>query len=132
RVLAQGEPPADWLAALQARLEAEEPAPLLLYALRGERARNHRFLESLRNGTVSPMIFAVTGTAPPTAFEAMTNAIGAALDGKKKDPLALIHMPGFLTVQHAVYVRHLNEMVEIAKRPPEEWNRLLAQQQVKV
>jgi hypothetical protein len=37
RVLAQGEPPADALQALQALLEREIAAPLLLYAFRGER-----------------------------------------------------------------------------------------------
>src|SRR5207302_5809858 len=53
RVLAQGEPPADHLAALEARLEAEEPAPLFLYAVRGQRAGGNMLFENLRNGTAS-------------------------------------------------------------------------------
>src|SRR5437867_2087037 len=40
-------------------------------------------------------------------------------------------LPGFLTAQHAAFIRHMNQLVEIAKRPPEAWAALLSQQPVK-
>ncbi len=104
RVLAQGEAPEARLAALQARLEAEEPAPLFLIAARGERALGNRFFENIRNGSL-PAGNAVTifgGGLPP----------GLAL---------LFNIPGALTSQQTAHIRFLTELVEVARRPPQEW-----------
>src|SRR5262249_32923155 len=92
RVLAQGEPPADLLATLQARIEAEEPAPLLLYALRSERAMRHRMVESLRNGTLSPAHFGSVGATAPTVWDGTMNAVEAAFFGGRENPLALMQL----------------------------------------
>ncbi|HEY1379613.1 MAG TPA: hypothetical protein VGF55_22610 [Gemmataceae bacterium] len=115
RTLAQGEPSEAVLAALQERLEAEEPAPLLLYGLRGERAGAHQLFENLRNGTVATASAAgMLGMNLPSALNYVVN------------------FPGFLTSQHAGHLRFMNEMVEIAKLPPEQWAARLAEQNAKV
>jgi hypothetical protein len=117
RTLAQGEPSDVVLAALQARIEAAEPEPLLLYGLRGERAGGNRLFESLRNGSVPTGnaigTFGLAGGAPP--------AFGY-----------LLSIPGFLTIQHTGHLQYMNELVEIAKQPPEEWVAALATQNAKV
>jgi hypothetical protein len=120
RVLAQGEPPADRLAALQARLEAEEPAPLLLYGARGERAGGNQLFEYLRHnpGTVSGLL-------------GLTRVTGAG--GGGPDLVGVLsYVPGFLTMQHTGHLRYMNELVAIAERPPEEWEGLLAPMRAKV
>src|SRR5262249_23271539 len=43
-----------------------------------------------------------------------------------------LRVPGVMTTQHAAYLRYLNEMVEVAKRPPEEWAGPLAAMDAKV
>jgi hypothetical protein len=95
---------------------------LLLYALRGERAAFHVLFENLRNGTVPNL---PTGPAK----------VQASVLGGSGDPDVmnlLMHVPGFLTAQHAAFLRNLNEWIEIAKRPPEEWEALLAQERAKL
>jgi hypothetical protein len=47
RLLAQGDPPADALADLQRRLEADEPANLLLVMARGERGAFYRDMQAM-------------------------------------------------------------------------------------
>src|SRR5205823_3879258 len=90
RVLAQGEPPADALAALQARLEAEEPAPLLWYGMRGERAGANLFFEGLRNGTIpAANVSSMFGTGRVGGLDALS---------------LLVRLPGFVTAQHAAYL----------------------------
>jgi hypothetical protein len=115
RVLAQGEPPADVLAALQSRLEAEEPAPLFLYAVRGERASGNMLFDNLRNGSV----------LPATMIKMRAGILGGVGDPDVIGPMT--YVPGFLTTQHAAYIRYFNGMAEIAQRPPQEWESLLAQ-----
>jgi hypothetical protein len=117
RVLAQGEPSDAVLAALQARLEAAEPEPLLLYGLRGERGGSNQLFENWRNGTV------------PTGNAAGTFGVsGGFPDGLN----ALLSVPGVLTTQHAGLLEYMNETVEIAKRPPEEWEAAFAAQKAKI
>src|SRR5262249_51862846 len=53
RALAQGEPPAGELAAVQALLEKEEAEAGFVQAARGERALMHRTVAALRSGRVS-------------------------------------------------------------------------------
>jgi hypothetical protein len=115
RVLAQGEPPADLLAALQARLEVEESAPLLLYAARGERASGNMLFDNLHSGAV----------LQSALIKMRAGILGAVGDPDVIGPMT--HLPGFLTTQHAAYIRYFNGMVEIARQPPQEWESLLAQ-----
>ncbi len=113
RTLAQGEPSDAVLAALQARIEAAEAEPLLLYGLRGERAGGHSLFENLRNGTVPTGNIAGifgAGGGPPAALN------------------ALAYIPGFLTTQHAGLLRFMNELIEVSKLPPDQWTDRLAAQ----
>jgi hypothetical protein len=103
RSLAQGEASPAILAELQQRLEAEEPAPLLLYAARGERAMSNHYFENLR-----------TGNAGPNAISGIAGG-GAALDW-------LAMLPGFVGSQQAGCLRFMNRVVEVAKLPPDEWS----------
>jgi hypothetical protein len=116
RALAQGEPGEAALAAVQARVEAVELEPLLLYGLRGERAGGNLLFENIRTGNVpaSNLGASIGGGAAP-AYIAL-----------------LLRIPGGLTVQHAGHLRFLNEMVEVAKLPPEEWAAPLAEMNAKV
>jgi hypothetical protein len=111
RTLAQGEPTEVALAAFQARLETAEPDPLWLHALRGERAGIYLLFENLRNGNV-------------------------ALDHLKGGPFTfddvLDRLPGRLAVQQAALLRGMNEMVETAKRMPEQWTELLNAQEAEL
>lgn len=61
--LAQSELPADRLAALQAAWAADAEEPLLLYALRGERAAMDVLMLNLLDGTVDPAAWAEVGNA---------------------------------------------------------------------
>jgi hypothetical protein len=117
RTLAQGEPSDAVLAALQARLEAAEPEPLLLYGLRGERAGGNQFFQGIRDGTI------------PAG-----NAISAfGLAGGMPAPFAyLLRLPGYVTAQQAGLLRYMTEMVEVAKLPPEQWQNRLAGQRAKI
>jgi hypothetical protein len=104
RALAQGEPSDAALAAFQARLEAVEPEPVLLYGLRGERAGHSRFFENLRNGTVP--------------LSMVTAPAGGWLDVDD----AMLHVPGYIVSHQAFYLHRMNEAVEIAKLPSEQWS----------
>lgn len=59
--LAQTELPADRSAALQAAWAADAEEPLLLYALRGERAAMDVLMQNLLDGTVDPATWAEVG-----------------------------------------------------------------------
>ena len=65
REIAQGRPSASALARMQAALADEEAKPLLLIALRGERAGSFDMLDKLSSGSVSPS--ALTGATGPGA-----------------------------------------------------------------
>jgi hypothetical protein len=99
RVLAQTEPSDAALSQFQTLLEAEEAAPLLLVAFRGERNSVSRAVAAFRPG--SPSIWQATGAAVP------------ALDGS--DPRS----PNTVKVQRAAVIHFLNRLVEQAKLPPE-------------
>jgi hypothetical protein len=117
RTLAQGAPAEAVLAALQARLEQVEAEPLLLYGLRGERAGSNQLFENIRNGTI------------PTGNAIGTFGLGGGLPSAAG---YLMNVPGFLTAQHTGLLEFMTELVEIAKRPPEEWAGLFAAQKAKV
>jgi hypothetical protein len=117
RTLAQGEPSEEVLAALQARLEASEAEPLLLYGLRGERAGANQLFQAIRDGTV------------PGGSVVGTFGLGGGFSGTFA---FLLQVPGFITAQQSGHLRYMTEMVEVAKLPPEQWAPLLAAQQAKI
>lgn len=117
RTLAQGEPSDAVLAALQARLEAGEAEPLLLYGLRGERGGSNQLFENWRNGSV------------PTGNMAGTLGVGGGFPAGLN---ALLSVPGILSSQHAGLLEYMTEVVEIAKKPPEEWSAAFAAQNQKI
>jgi hypothetical protein len=113
RTLAQGERSDGVLAALQARLEATEPEPILLYGMRGERAGEQKFFQGIRDGSI-----------PAGA------ALAPAGGGGMQAPLNyLLRLPGFVASQQAGLLRYMNEMVAIANLPPEQWQDRFAAQQ---
>ncbi|HEY1379612.1 MAG TPA: hypothetical protein VGF55_22605 [Gemmataceae bacterium] len=102
RTLAQGEPSEAVLAALQSRLEDEEPAPLLLYAMRGDRAGIFRVFDNLRNGSVS--VTDMLGPLDTLSFENL----------RCRNPASVICAQTWC-------LRSATAAVEIAKLPPEQW-----------
>jgi hypothetical protein len=114
RVIAQGEASDAVLATLQARVEVAEPEPLLLYGLRGDRSGRNQFFDNVRNETL-PL-----GSVVATI-------------GKKPDPALEVQLriPGYITIQQTDHLRFMNEMVEIAKLRPDEWDVPLAAQRIK-
>jgi hypothetical protein len=114
RVLAQGEPSEPVLAAFQQRLEEDEPTPILLIGCRGERAGQRQMLEFLRGG----------GTLPGTATTVAGGTVNTGLMG------LTFQFPGVLESQSIACLRYMNEVVESAKLPPEQWpTRFVALQQ---
>ena len=107
RTLAQGEASPAMLAELQKRLEAEEPAPILLFATRGERAMSNHYFENLRSGNLGP--------------NPVTGVIGGGGGGATALLDWVAMLPGFVSSQQAGCVRFMNKMVETARLPPEEW-----------
>jgi hypothetical protein len=108
RVLAQGEADEKSLAAVQQLLEREdrETPAATVAALRGERALAHRMMEAVEGGEL-PLS---TLIGPPATLR---DRIGDALN------------PGMIRHSHAVYLRHMAEVVEQAKTPsPERLARL--------
>jgi hypothetical protein len=109
RVLAQGEPPEDELRKLQEVLEKEDADPILLIALRGERAIVERQLEAYQTGKVKW-----------TARELLLNL--EYLDDQSDKAHAIIremHSQGaaFIPRQRAAHLRYMNRAVEAAKLP---------------
>jgi hypothetical protein len=116
RTLAQGEPSDALLGALQARIEAVESTPLLLYSLRGERAGRYQFFGAIRDGTLptnSAIASLGMGTTAPPELEYLFNA------------------PGFILLQQTSHLRHITALVDIARLPPEQWAEPLATQHTK-
>lgn len=109
RVLAQGEPSDDALRTLQQLLEQEEPEPLILIALRGERGGMDRFLEAVQSGAVNLSAIGPNSNSDPGA-EA-DPGIGEAV---------LRWSPGYIKSQRAEMLRHMNKTVAVAKLPPEQ------------
>src|SRR4029077_18096329 len=106
RTLAQGEASPVILAELQQRLEAEEPAPILLFATRGERAMSNHYFENMRTGNLGPN--------PVSGVVGGGGGASALLDW-------LSMWPRFFSPQQAGCLRFMNRVVEIARLPPEEW-----------
>lgn len=101
RALAQGEASEAALAEVQRLLEDESEQPLLLVAVRAERAGMHQFLEFVVAGGQYRAKFGMrsrTGSNKIDEFFDRGDAHGC----------------------HAAYLRYLNQCVEIAKLPPEQ------------
>lgn len=116
RVLAQGEPTASALSALQRALEDEARQPLLQIGLRGDRALWDRMLERLQQGDVH--LHVLTGRpARPTGLAAITGS----------EDLQILSF-GSLTNQRAALLRYQSELVEAARLPEDrqdaEFNRV--------
>jgi hypothetical protein len=107
-VLAQGEPSDAALLQMQQLLEKEEPEPLLLYGVRGERGGMDRLLEALQTGKIQK-------TARQYAMDCLTDGDPAV--SVKTLPLL---SPAVVVSQRAAMLRHMNRFVEIAKLPPEQ------------
>jgi hypothetical protein len=106
RALAQGEPSARELEAVQTLLEREATEPLFLQALRGERAGLHQLLLALRDGRAS------------------LSQIAGSRAGLERAAVELAG-PTLARRSHARMLRLLNEHVEASRRPPEEQPPLL-------
>jgi hypothetical protein len=103
RALSQGEADAAALAAIQADFAREEKQPLLLDGLRGERAMLFDILDKLSTGEIdSAQIAKATGN-PSMGAVSIAAQFGA-----------------FSRHNQAVGLKHMNEAVEIAKRPVQE------------
>jgi ABC-type transport system involved in multi-copper enzyme maturation permease subunit len=105
RVLAQGEPSEQALAELQRLLEDEGRQPLLLQALRGERAGMNRLAENLRGGKVKSQFL----YGPPLGRKSLLPQFQA-------EEVAVL-LSGSLARQHAALLEHFTELVEAAKLP---------------
>ncbi len=109
RTLAQGEPADAALRQVQQLLEKEEPEPLLLFGIRGERAGIDRLMTAIQSGQISG--------GQMTQMMGMSNGFG---DNLAPMEFLAARLPGFIPSQRAALLRHLNQAVEIAKLPPEQ------------
>jgi hypothetical protein len=108
RILAQGEPSEKSLLDLQRLLEESEKDPLLLIGARGERAMGDGFLLSIQNGdTPASQALAGLGSSPKGTAEMLDN-------------IRFRFFPGSVKASRAALLRLNNQVVELAKLPPEE------------
>jgi hypothetical protein len=109
RTLAQGEPSGPALSEFQRQLEEEAAPPVLVTALRAERAGLHQALEAFKAGKVNYQNYGLKmpllQPTPVMTLVDATKARGA----------------------HAAYLRYLTELVEIGKLPPQEQKARLSQ-----
>jgi hypothetical protein len=101
RILAQGEPSADELKKTQELLEAEAAEPLLLNAIRGERAGSHGLMVALKSG------------------DAKLSALGEGASRGSNTTGDEMLAPVLARASHATMLRWMTEFVEITKLPPE-------------
>jgi hypothetical protein len=106
RVLSQGEPPPAALADLQHLLEEDEAENLVLYGARGDRAVVDHFLEGTLNGNLTLADF-----LGPT---------GVGMNKREAFATALLASSSSLESQRAGMLRFTSQIVEAAKRPPEQ------------
>jgi hypothetical protein len=114
RLLAQAEPDEADLARVQKLLEDDDTAPLFLVAARGERAVGFGTVELLKANQANVSTWTAWGNAARGVWNRdVTVAEATAV------------LPGRLPGQQATLLRHMNRLVEAAKRPVEEWGPLL-------
>jgi hypothetical protein len=111
RTVAQGQAKEASLAALQKLLEKEAAAPLLLVMVRGERACLDRLMQTLE--TTDP--------------EKVTQILRQLSGGRKEEDTTVAIPPCEIKIQRAALLRYLTQGVEIAKLPPRERRRRIAQ-----
>jgi hypothetical protein len=111
RVLAQGEPSDEALRQFQQLLEKEESEPLMLIAMRGERAGADTLLEAIQTGKLK-----VTGRD----IGMIEGLGGNQQDGSAGAQAAFLRLPPFITGQRAAMLRYQTRAVEAAKLPPEQ------------
>jgi len=111
RALAQGTPSAPDLEDLQRLLEDEERQPLLLIAVRAQRAIMNQVLEVMTSRRFNRRSYGIRNPylVPDTAINVVDSVIARS--------------------SHATYLDYLSEYVEIAKLPPEQVNAHLPQLQ---
>jgi hypothetical protein len=114
RLLAQTDLGDADLARMQRELEADEPAPLFLYAVRGERAGGFQTIEDLK-----------VPAAAKSAWSVWRHAALGVWDKRLTVSEAIALMPGSLPGQQAALLRHETRLVEIARRPVDEWGPLM-------
>lgn len=107
RVLAQGEPPTEALAALQRQLEEEDEYPLLLQGARGDRAMLDTLLEGVQEGRV-PVNHLVQQVRVNTGASRRWAELSVRASVLAVKP------------QRAECLRLMNRYVAIAARPPED------------
>jgi hypothetical protein len=110
RTLAQGQPSEPALAAAQKLLADEAEEPLLLIALRGERAGDHMLLLNVESGN-----FAGTAAATALASRSLQGAVDRFLLHSAVKP------------SHTWLIKQLTEAIEIAKQPAEQQEERLKQ-----
>jgi hypothetical protein len=108
RVLAQGQPSAAVLAEIQALLEDEEAQPLLVVAVRGERAYCDRSVQALQAGKLKPS--QLTGPGPIGNYKIGPIDLQALFS-----PILL----GPVARNHVAILKYLTELVAISKLPLE-------------
>jgi hypothetical protein len=109
RVLAQGEPSEAALRQFQELLEKEEPEPLLLIGVCGERAGMDRLMETIQSGKTK--LSARDMFSPAPFGDQSAPSLG--------DDLTL-WTPGSYKSQRAAMLRYMNRCVELVKLPPEQ------------
>jgi hypothetical protein len=118
RVLAQGEPSPQSLAAFQKVLEDEDAENLFLIAVRGERGLMDGFLEQVQRGEVShaQLKQSVAGLSVVSGDSGLT----------PEELLQLVVVSGSVKHERAEVLKAMNRAVEIAKLLPEEQGPKLA------
>jgi hypothetical protein len=109
RTLAQGKPADAALRQVQQLMEKEEPEPLLLIGLRGERGGFDRFLAAIQSGQLK-----LSGKE----LAALSGSTSSASDHSWQMASLSVYLPGFISSQRAALLRHMTRAIEIAKLPP--------------
>jgi hypothetical protein len=106
RILAQGQVSAHRLAGFQDSLQNEMSEPLLLYALRGERAQHHRMMEAIKTGQLkmSSITASLSSRPPPAGLKGWWEDVSAEMAYRE---------------MHAPWLRTFTEVVDVAKLPAE-------------
>jgi hypothetical protein len=115
RTLAQGQATETVLARLQGAFAEEAEEPLLLFALRGERAGSDGMMEAIQMGELKPSHLQsfISGPSPDQAWEFNIYLLTRTLQGQRADLL-----------------NYMNRVVELAKLPPEQQEEAFQQQEL--
>jgi hypothetical protein len=121
RTLAQGQPSDAALAQMQQLFEKDETEPLLLNAIRGERAKFDHIMDAFQTGKEK-----LDERGIRVLFGMSANSESVPSGADEID----MRTPGFIQLQRTALLRHMNQAVEIAKLPPDqqhiEWPKLEA------